>query len=979
MFAQVVEFLRSIIEWIRQNYQDYLPILYKVGSAVLIAFFGRVIALIVWGRDKTRLTKAEKQYYEAVKKDCNTTTIVGRKVGFSLQEVYVELNAAQSDLMASPGKRQLSSGLPDASLVLLGGPGAGKSTVLKKAIIDWIDCLPRRRIIWRRSNKIVGFAAFVRLRDYTGFESIEAFIASKLKRAGINDPQNYLNGKLEAGGCFIVLDGLDEVRPSQRQKVHEEINSFYSKWFRPPYGNRIIVSCRKEAYRRIPLDLPEIWEVSPLTDDQIKLFVEKWPLEFPSGKSTETFWRDLSVTPKVLELARSPLLLVGGLMQYTESNAGIPEERVEYLRRIERWLIVEWATAQGHPPDPDKKVYDRILPKLAFHIHQDQLSEIDEDYAYKTIAPWLPAFGYKPEEAERLINGLCERTGILIHEGGGKIVFAQFSLQEYFASIELGEARKLEEIAGLSHDAWWREAILLLAGQQRDPAPLLTALFNENPLLAVAAVAECPTPPTVLQEKAIEVCITAVDKADKAATGALVPLLRKVEGGAQKLLCERLEERLTGNNDVASIVGVALAVAGTDAATATLAKKPEVWEQCLSQTGYFSGSFDSLLQNWIAKGSDVQANIAIGILGERAFPENLPPIITILRALPAERANILASFLIALTLKNARRKNYRRTAVYGFFATCSYYVTEIAEALKVVYNTWRESNVRPNEVNIISYYKMAHVTIRLRAQSINSITYKLFVTLLYLGILFPMMMEPLLMALCLALTPHIMQSNELYLSVCCAISVIVCIIAMFATPEVHTASLLINPDWRNRLRCSELTGSATKFMSIAVALILLTNLVGLFYGIGLGMKILPSAADQIWRWSLLIANTISIIVFAVAFIFGLVRWVDRPEEQISIRIDESSSPVLKTAVIISFLVGGLGTGVAAMWCIWLIFSIINSVWLGSWILSEVLVVLKWAMLSMALFFLLLFSDGWRRLHNASTEAVRALTDKQSNL
>lgn len=88
---------------------------------------------------------------------------------------------------------------------------------------------------------------------------------------------------LRSGRAICVLDGLDEVRPQLREKVIGDVNTFYHKYF--IQQNSLIVTCRKEAYRRIPLDIPVIMEVRPLTDEQIRRFADKWPPGFPEEKT----------------------------------------------------------------------------------------------------------------------------------------------------------------------------------------------------------------------------------------------------------------------------------------------------------------------------------------------------------------------------------------------------------------------------------------------------------------------------------------------------------------------------------------------------------------------------------------------------------------------------------------------------------------------------------------------------------------------
>lgn len=134
---------------------------------------------------------------------------------------------------------------------------------------------------------------------------------------------------LKRQDCLTVRDGLDEVRPQILEDVFVKINNFTKKYFAKETSGRLIVSCRKEAYRSIPLDISEVWETVPLTDAKIRSFATEWPLGYPKGRSAEEFWSDLSANEKILEVSRSPLLLVGSLLLYTESGLGIPGQRTK--------------------------------------------------------------------------------------------------------------------------------------------------------------------------------------------------------------------------------------------------------------------------------------------------------------------------------------------------------------------------------------------------------------------------------------------------------------------------------------------------------------------------------------------------------------------------------------------------------------------------------------------------------------------------
>lgn len=630
---------------------DMMSIFYSLLGSGILALIMKWAGVFRWVLRKYRLQTGIRAYKKALTQECETLIVVGRRRGFKIDDVFIPLDLAPSDLTMVQEKDAYD---PLASFVLVGGPGAGKSTLAKKRSLE----------VLRHGGD---FPFFVRLRDYSGFDSIEDYLVDKVRKAGIPGPELSVQSRLSARNCHCVLDGLDEVRPHLRTAICNDINKFYSRHFAQDPRKTLIVTCRKEAYRDVPLDLPEIWEVRPLTDKQIQRFAEKWPPGYPSGKNKDTFWRDLAGTPRILELARSPLLLVGGLMQYTESNVGIPEERFEYLARVAKWLVSDWATAQGHPPDPLRPVYDRVLARMAFHLHSHSTSECALPEALSLVQSWLPNLGLEESKAEELIRSIATRTGILVSEGENTFIFAQFGLQEYFASLELLQQIAPDKVAALEPKSWWREVILLSAAQLRDPSSLLEALFENYPLLAATAVAECPTPATKLQERAISACLEGIDAKDSSAAGAVVPLLRKVSGSVEQKLCASLEERLDKEGDIASLVGRSLATAGTAAATNGLGRHPEVWDKCLSEAGYLSAAFENMLVDWIRDGNEQQSGRAAELITTRLSSDRFIELTNLLSSLTLQKAEHLASLLLRQVEETADPEFYYGSPLRGSF------------------------------------------------------------------------------------------------------------------------------------------------------------------------------------------------------------------------------------------------------------------------------------------------------------------------
>lgn len=633
-----------------------MTIIYGVAGSLIAAMIMKWSGLLkkigIWSKNKKALSNYRKSLFE----ECNSLIVVGKKEGFRLKEVYVDLDIAKSDLMQTKiediESRRIglfTYGKKEGAYVLLGGPGAGKSTKVKNIILDALE---------RRINDNIPF--FIRLKEYDPSVSLFDFIINKLEQQKFASKEyviTLVRRNLSNPFSLCVLDGLDEVRPHLRTRICDAINAFYSQYMQKQ--GTLIVTCRKEAYRDIPLSIPCIMEVVPLSEEKIEEFAKRWPIEYPKGKSSKTFMRELNEYPNIKLLAGSPLLLVGGLMHYSESNLGIPEERFLYLQTMARWLVVEWATAQGHISDPYRNVYDRILTSLAYYMHDHEVSEMAIADTETFIATLLPSFGYKTDEASEILKSISERTGILI-KNGGNIFFAQFGLQEFYVSKELLSMRNNIDISKLKLP-WWREVILLYAAQQKDPSEILNSLFIKEPLLAITSVAECPTPSIDMLNKAMNVCIEYIDKKDETILDVLVTFMRKVKDDVEYSFYTEIEKRLQPNQDkeIKYIVANALMRAGTIKANEILEKHSEIWKICLENaTGYLSNSFEDLLVNWIKNKDDSDSEKAADLLSSRLTDVRMYQLLKILPTLSNRKKEYISTLLLRHIIVNNNSHYY---------------------------------------------------------------------------------------------------------------------------------------------------------------------------------------------------------------------------------------------------------------------------------------------------------------------------------
>jgi hypothetical protein len=625
--------------WNQLSWSDVLTWLGKLDWAKILGGLVAPVggAIFVWWKggfkylyQKLSAWRAVHKYKKALKAEVSALIIIGRREGFDLSRMYVDLQIFRSDLMGkgapTPWPKQF---------VLVGTPGAGKSTHVKKRILENL----------KEKKSRIPF--FIRLKEYNPGRSIEDLLVQKLEASGLKKSRAVVRAELRHTDGLCVLDGLDEVRPSAQKDIYEAIDLFYNTYFRDSSSGNLIITCRKEAYRSTPLALSEVWEVAELKDEQIEEFARNWPLPYPAGKNHETFWQELTAAPRILEVSRSPLLLVGSLLLYTESNLGIPGERVKYLQKIANTLVEEWGTAQGHPPDPLRNSYAPILAHIALKMHVQKTGQLLRSKCIEYLTELLPRHGLQPTDAESFLENLLKKTGILVADVPGAIIFVQFTLQEFFASARLPSEYDATAIASLEPTDWWREVTLFAVARASDPTPYVNALFATSPMMGALAVTEAPTPSLELQETAINVTTQELDRAQDTATLPIISLLRKVSGQLECDMCAAIGKRLEHEDErVSAIAGRALATSGTVLATETLSRYPAAWKHCLNTSGYLSNTFEKLLINWVQTPTHAYWTNAAELITNRFEGSALLRLTNILEKLPADKADHLASLLV---------------------------------------------------------------------------------------------------------------------------------------------------------------------------------------------------------------------------------------------------------------------------------------------------------------------------------------------
>jgi len=387
-------------------------------------------------------------------------------------------------------------------LVMLGDPGAGKTTFLKYLATRLALGESQSLGLGTRLPVLLPLSAYANALA-TGDVPLNRFIADYYRDRGIDLPLGpMLDEALARGGALLLLDGLDEVRDlRQRHLVIERVIDFFS--FHRKEGNKFILTSRVVGYREVRPTAEGLAECTlvDFEEDDIALFVDKWTAALERAargdtavaaqeaeREREELLEAVNRNPGVRRLAANPLLLtILALMK--RQGVTLPERRVELYQKYVETLLKNWNLARGlerrTERDLDVVETNRVLAPLALWMHEtspgvglvrreDMRRKLEEIYTARE-AP-------DPERsARRLLSDAREYAGLLLERGPGEYGFIHLTFQEYLAAVAIAQRGQrdvgpvVETLAAHVGDDNWHEVSLLAIGymgivQQRDEA-----------------------------------------------------------------------------------------------------------------------------------------------------------------------------------------------------------------------------------------------------------------------------------------------------------------------------------------------------------------------------------------------------------------------------------------------------------------------------------------------------------------------------
>jgi formylglycine-generating enzyme required for sulfatase activity len=440
-------------------------------------------------------------------------------------------------------------------IVILGDPGAGKTTHLKRLLL-W--CLREgAESIQLPAGMLPVFLPLRDLRDVEG--GFDAFFREQLRNPHLKARPDFGERLLKRGNLLVLLDGLDEIAEASRRErvsrwIEEASHSYPNCCF--------VVTSRFAGYvPKVHLGAEFLeMHIRPLSEDQVERFVQNWyriverelakDPEQADGIAREKADRLIERLKephfrarRVFALTRNPLLLTNICLVHRHRGE-LPRKRARLYEECIGVLLEHWQVAKGLKVGVDADEGCRALQPAALWLHgRDGRTRARAGELAPHIEPVLKAVGWNKGGAEDFLRTIRDESGLLTGWDAEHYGFMHLGFQEYLAAREIRsrsfeDPRVLRDLASHFGESWWQEVTLLFLAL-KDPS--LFAPFMRE-VLRLPAASESREMVELCLDEAAEVSaepfVELLEQATRRSAGSrwdrwLPPAIQKLIGAAR--------------------------------------------------------------------------------------------------------------------------------------------------------------------------------------------------------------------------------------------------------------------------------------------------------------------------------------------------------------------------------------------------------------------------------------------------------------
>lgn len=428
----------------------------------------------------------------------------GKAHSFPIEDLYIPLTTAGESRPTESAERepvQLLTALVHRRLVIVGDPGSGKTTFLRRIAFELANAALKHPVqgespspedaarpgsagpvaaslfdhllsVFRRSppkgnGKLASVHAeasplpvLIRIEDLAkhirhcrerpghagpALDDAATWLVDFLKAQNVENAwgldERFFERRLREGSAILLLDGLDEARDRVEREAMARLFEHATEAYK---ACRLVVTTRPQAYTGQAL-LSGFQEarIEPLAPAGIQTFLEHWcrglyPESPGMARGHQTELSEaLHKRPEIRRMAGNPVMLTALAVVYWHEKR-LPEQRAELYDAILIWLA---RSREKRPGRPRAEVCLALLAELALAMqdHPDgRQVRISNGWAAEKLAS---KFREAPEEERfpRALQFLVEEQADsgIIVSRGGELRFWHLTFQEHLAACAI--------------------------------------------------------------------------------------------------------------------------------------------------------------------------------------------------------------------------------------------------------------------------------------------------------------------------------------------------------------------------------------------------------------------------------------------------------------------------------------------------------------------------------------------------------------
>lgn len=379
-------------------------------------------------------------------------------------------------------------------LVILGDPGSGKSTLINW--FAWYLASGFSRSLEGSLETCLPIPFVLRDLDLTKVEDFDSLLDSLLQRPvaeALKDKKDLVYDYIRSGKALLLFDGLDEISYDKRVQIRNVIqsgirqfpNSYYLFTSRIVGYDEVPIGEKSSLLEKIEklqpqdeilfseqqLTLPKndslvdesnselgsssikVCYVAPFNDEQVSLFALNWYRE-QGGPDKEarqlsrSFVSAIRSTATTNQLARTPNLLTMMALIF-RIRAQLPDGTALLYEDIAQAYLESIDSARQLKDEFSWLRKKRWLARVGFEMQMQRVEQVKAGpqrsqellVSRQQVLDWISdamlvsgdkaSIGY----AEKYLDWITKRSGLLVPRGENQFAFLHLSFQEYFCAV----------------------------------------------------------------------------------------------------------------------------------------------------------------------------------------------------------------------------------------------------------------------------------------------------------------------------------------------------------------------------------------------------------------------------------------------------------------------------------------------------------------------------------------------------------------